>query len=374
MAGLYIHIPYCRRKCSYCDFFSVANTSTVEAYIDAVVAESRLRKDELRGEGLRTIYIGGGTPSVLGIGQIRRLVEGIRSVFDTSEVEEFTIEVNPEGVGREYVEGLRETGINRVSMGIQSFDDEELKMINRRHSAAEAERAVETIREAGIDNISIDLIYGLPLQTMDSWQRTLEKAASLKPNHISAYNLSYEEGTRLWTMRKLGKIAEATEEECEAMFHSLVKQLKAAGYEHYEISNFCLPGFHSRHNSSYWDGTLYLGLGASAHSYDGETRSWNPRNINEYITAITAGRRACECEALTATDKYNEQIMIRLRTAKGVSADFLRQAHGEEAMRRFEQQAERFVQAGMMAKTGAVYRITEAGIMISDHIISHLML
>ena len=374
MSALYIHIPYCKRKCSYCDFFSVANTKSVEAYIAAVAKEAALRKNELQGVPPRTIYIGGGTPSVLSASQMERIVRGVAQAIPLHNVDEFTVEVNPEGVTTDYICALKALGVNRVSMGVQSLIDGELALINRRHTAAQAVEAMRAIRAAGISNISIDLIYGLPSQSHASWQQSLREAIALQPEHVSAYCLSYEPGTRLTVMRDLGKITETSDEDCEQMFFTLVQTLKDAGYEHYELSNFALPGRYSKHNSSYWDGTIYLGLGAAAHSFDGDTRSWNPRDILAYTTAIEAGNLACEREILTATDKYNEQIMTRLRTAKGISADYIAAAHGEAALRHFERAAAPFLASGKMRLSSGTYTITLPGLMTSDAIISELMI
>jgi oxygen-independent coproporphyrinogen-3 oxidase len=259
-------------------------------------------------------------------------------------------------------------------MGVQSFEDAILSAIGRRHTARQAVEAVENLREAGINNISIDLIYGLPGQTVESWTQSVRQAIALRPQHISAYGLTYEEGTRLWWQRERGEVVEVPEEQCLAMYRILVDELQAAGYEHYEISNFALPGHHSRHNSSYWHDIPYLGLGAAAHSYDGNVRRYNPANLQEYIDKITAGAPACEQEELTQWERYDERVMLGLRTADGVDADRLRQDFGDEAWQHFQREAAPHITAGNLRRIGeSRYVLTRDGIMVSDSIIRDLM-
>ena len=375
MAGIYVHIPFCASRCAYCDFFStlrLADTGT--RYVEAVIAEAGLRRGELGGEGINTLYMGGGTPSQLPMPLLERLVRGLRGAFDLSGLEEFTIEANPDDVTRAWCAALPALGVNRVSMGVQSFEDPILSAIGRRHTARQAVEAVENLREAGINNISIDLIYGLPGQTVASWTQTVRQAIDLQPQHISAYGLTYEEGTRLWWQRERGEVVEVPEEQCLAMYRILVDELQAAGYEHYEISNFALPGYHSRHNSSYWHDIPYLGLGAAAHSYDGSVRRYNPANLQEYIDKITAGAPACEQEELTQWERYDERVMLGLRTADGVDADRLRQDFGDEAWQHFQREAARHITAGNLRQIGeSRYVLTRDGIMLSDSIIRDLM-
>ena len=375
MAGIYVHIPFCASRCAYCDFFSTLRLGEVgEAYVDAVVAEARLRHDELCGGAVSTLYLGGGTPSQLPISLLERLVGGLRATFDLSGLEEFTIEANPDDVTPEWCVALSPLGVNRVSMGVQSFEDHILRAIGRRHTARQAVQAVENLRHAGIDNISIDLIYGLPGQTVESWTESVQRALDLRPQHISAYGLSYEEGTRLWRQRERGEVIEVPEVQCLEMYRILVDKLQAAGYEHYEISNFALPGYHSRHNSSYWDDTPYLGLGAAAHSYDGTVRRYNPSDLKGYIDKIMAGETAFEQEQLSRWERYDERVMLGLRTATGVDADRLRADFGDEAWRHFTQEARPHITAGNLRVTDdRRYILTRNGIMLSDAIIRDLM-
>ena len=259
-------------------------------------------------------------------------------------------------------------------MGVQTFEDDILRLIGRRHTASQVEEAVARLRDTGIDNISIDLIYGLPRQTIASWTDSVERALALTPQHISAYGLTYEEGTRLWWQRERGEVTEVPEEQCLEMYRILVQSLQRAGYEHYEISNFALPGYHSRHNSSYWNDTPYLGLGAGAHSYDGEARRSNPANLQEYIDKVMAGKPAFEQEELTRWERYDERVMLGLRTACGVDADRLRHDFGEKAWQHFTHEAKPHIAAGLLrVSEDGRYVLTRDGIMLSDSIIRDLM-
>lgn len=374
MAGLYIHIPFCESKCIYCDFYSMANNNhLIDKYINALLVEAVLRKNELNSETLTTVYLGGGTPSLLSITQLSKIVNGLKKVFDFSEVEEFTIEVNPDDVTAYYIQQAKSLGINRVSMGVQSFNDEDLRFINRRHTAKQATDSIHIIKKAGIDNISIDLIYGIPGQNIEIWKNNVDTAISLSVQHISAYTLMYEEGTRLSVMRSLGKITEVDDDVVTAMYDYLVAQLKSNGYTHYEISNFALPGLHSRHNSSYWNLTPYLGLGVAAHSFDGTVRRFNPSNLKKYLDALGEGKLCVEVENITQAEKYDEYVMLRLRTADGIDADELMHRFGEEYYQFFIEKAKPLVSEGTLINENGRYYIPENHIMISDNITCDLL-
>lgn len=374
MAGLYIHIPFCESKCIYCDFYSMANNNhLIDKYINALLVEAVLRKNELNSETLTTVYLGGGTPSLLSITQLSKIVNGLKKVFDFSEVEEFTIEVNPDDVTPEYILQTKSLGINRVSMGVQTFSDEDLRFINRRHTAKQATDAIHIIKKAGIDNISIDLIYGIPGQNIEKWKNNVDTAISLSVQHISAYTLMYEEGTRLSVMRSLGKITEVDDDVVAAMYDYLVAQLKSNGYTHYEISNFALPGFHSRHNSSYWNLTPYLGLGVAAHSFDGTVRRFNPSNLKKYLDALGEGNLCVEVEKITKAEKYDEYVMLRLRTADGIDADELMHRFDEEYYQFFIEKTKPLVSEGSLINENGRYYIPENHIMISDNITCDLL-
>ena len=373
MAGIYIHIPYCKSKCIYCDFYSTPQVETMEQYVHSLLCEARLRDGEIEGEPVSTLYLGGGTPSFLPISLLSTLIEGMKEVFDLSNLEEFTIEVNPDDVTAASVKALVALGVNRVSMGVQSFNDGELQAINRRHSAQQAIDAVAAIKDAGITNVSIDLIYGLPGQSLNSWQRNVERAIGLDVQHISAYCLSYEPGTPLWAMRQLGRVVPVSDEDCVAMHDTLVAMLTQAGFEHYEISNFARPGYRSRHNSSYWNFTPYLGLGAAAHSFDGSTRRYNPSSIKEYVTALGNGATACVEEHLEWWERYDEEVMVRLRTCDGIDTALIAQRYGDKARTHLLTQAQPFIDQQLLGLKDGTLTLTPQGIMLSDTIIRNLM-
>ncbi len=375
MAGVYVHIPFCASRCSYCDFFSTLRLDEVgHDYVEALIAEARLRKAELNGKPVKTLYMGGGTPSQLPLPLLARLIDGLKATLDLNAVQEFTLEANPDDVTPEWCAAVRALGVNRVSMGVQSFQDAVLRLVGRRHTARQAIDAVASLRHAGIDNISIDLIYGLPGQTLETWAESVRQAVDLRPQHISAYGLTYEPGTRLWQQRECGEVVEASEDQYLDMYRILVGMLQMAGYEHYEISNFALPGYRSRHNSSYWNETPYLGLGAAAHSYDGTMRRSNPADLCGYIRRITSGQPACQVEDLAWWERYDERVMLGLRTADGVDAHRLRSDFGDKAWAHFVSEARRHIDAGNMICTDdGRYILTSEGIVLSDSVMRDLM-
>ena len=373
MAGLYTHIPYCKSKCIYCDFYSTPQVETMGQYVQSLLCEAELRKNEIANEPVKTLYVGGGTPSVMPVELLTSLINGLSEIFDLSQVEEFTIEVNPDDVTSDYVKNLTAIGVNRVSMGVQSFNDNELKAINRRHTAQQAIDAVNAIKKAGVTNVSIDLIFGLPGQTLDTWQSNVEQAIGLDVQHISAYNLSYEPGTRLWVMRDRGKVQEVSEDDCVAMHTMLVARLKEADFEHYEISNFARPGYRSSHNSSYWNFTPYLGLGAAAHSFDGTTRRYNPSSIKEYINKLNDGNTAYIEEHLEWWEHYDEEVMVRLRTSDGLDTSLISKYYGDKVLHHLLKQAQPFIDQGHLRLMGNNIILTPGGVMTSDNIIRNLM-
>lgn len=373
MAGIYIHIPFCKKRCIYCDFYSSTDNRLVDKYIDALCIELESRLHEIDKNNITTIYIGGGTPSQLSATQLGEIINFIKSKIDFSLIEEFTIEVNPDDVTYDYIKECISLGINRVSMGIQSFVDKELKIINRRHDSYQAIKAIETIKSAGISNISIDLIYGLPLQTIESWIYSIQKAIEMNVPHISCYNLSYEEGTALYRMREKGEIKECDEDSCIEMYDILVKMLADTDFEHYEISNFAKRGYYSRHNSNYWNLTPYLGLGASAHSFDGSIRRYNPSSIQKYTSNISESSIAYEEEQETLYEQFNEYIMINLRTMWGVNTQKVKTIFGEELRNHLIKYSRRFIETGDLKEKENTIVLSEKGIMLSDYIIRTLM-
>lgn len=320
MAGLYVHIPFCSAKCAYCDFYSGPMATDRNRYIRDLGHELAMRADEPGASTPGTIYIGGGTPSLLTEEEFGQL-GGILPVHDG--VREFTIEVNPDDVSPARVRAWLQAGVNRVSMGIQSMDDAELSRVGRRHTAAQAISAFNVLREAGVDNISVDLIYGLPGQTIESWRRSVDMTLALGAEHLSAYSLSYEQGTRLYAALQAGHITEASEDLVTDMYNYLCDRARAAGYEHYEISNFARPGKRAVHNSSYWSFAPYVGLGPGAHSFDGHVRRYNPWSIKGYMEAIEGGKTFYEIDEESDTDRINDRIMVALRTADGLDLSTL---------------------------------------------------
>lgn len=316
MAGLYIHVPFCHAKCWYCDFYSMCDISRENRYVTALGREWEIRQKEIV-EPWTSVYFGGGTPSILSESSLTTISNWLPSGKDITER---TIEVNPEDIDARAIETWQKLlGINRISMGIQSLVDTELNAIGRRHSADGAVAAIRTLREQGIENLSLDLIYGLPGQTLDSWRYSLTRLLSFEPEHLSAYMLSYEPGTRLYAQRKAGRIIETDDETLLEMYSILCDLAGKAGYEHYEISNFAKPGMRARHNSAYWKGTPYLGLGPGAHSFDGTTRRANPSNLTQWCESLEKMEPAYITEVETDTDRINDMIMVSLRTAEGLN-------------------------------------------------------
>ena len=327
MAGLYVHIPFCSSRCVYCGFYSTTGLALRERYVDALCQEIKMRSlptTPPQKEGsLGTIYLGGGTPSQLTIPQLRRIFDAIYIYNKVENDAEVTIEVNPDDVTPELAAALQQLPINRVSMGAQTFNDERLHFLRRRHSSAQVHQAVATLRQAGFQNISIDLMYGFPNQTLEEWQADIDEALQLNVEHISTYCLMYEEGTPLYRLLEQGKVTEIDEELERKMYFTLINSLESAGYEHYEISNFARPGYRSRHNSSYWKGIPYIGIGAAAHSFDIQTRSWNVADIQQYIAAIEQGERSFEVETLDEDTRYNDAVTVALRTCEGLDLSTL---------------------------------------------------
>lgn len=373
MAGIYIHVPFCETRCIYCDFYSTTRSELKSQYVRALCQELRLRKDYLKGEPVETVYLGGGTPSQLAEEDFRQIFETIESVYGLESTHDITLEANPDDLTKKYAAMLHSLPFNRISIGIQTFDDATLKLLNRRHDARQAVRAMAHCREAGFRNISIDLIYGLPGETDSRWEHDLQQAVSLDAEHISAYHLTYEEGTSLRRMLQAGRIREVDEESSLRFFDMLTDRLGAAGYEHYEISNFCKPGMHSRHNTAYWQGIPYLGCGPSAHSFDIETRQWNTASLQGYIRALEAGRLPCEAERLSLPARYNEYVMTALRTTWGIDLDTVESRFGSAMRRHCTASAAPYIENGRLACGGGKLRLTRRGVFICDGIISDLM-
>jgi len=372
MAGIYIHIPFCASRCIYCAFYSTTSLDLRQRYTDALCRESGVRRQETE---VRSIYLGGGTPSQLTIPQLRQIFDTLYKYNKVAEDAEITIEVNPDDVTEAFAENLRTLPVNRVSMGAQTFNDQRLRYLHRRHTAAQVAEAVERLRAAGIRNISIDLMYGFPDETLNNWTHDIDAALALHVEHLSAYCLSIEEGTPLHRMMN-GHNGNShpcvlPDEETErAMYYLLKDRLESAGLEHYEISNFARPGFRSRHNSAYWNYTPYIGLGAAAHSFDGHTRSWNVADIHQYIKGIERGERLFDSETIEGDTRYNDLLTTALRTREGLDLNLLSDRQRDYCLRC----ARRFIDDGLLSMHLGHLALTRRGLFISDMIISSLML
>ena len=373
MAGIYIHTPFCKRRCIYCDFFSTTQSEKKPAYVHALCQELDMRKNYLEGEYIETIYLGGGTPSQLSQKELEEIFSTLYNIYKVKDNVEITLEANPDDLTPEYVHMLRTLPINRISMGIQTFQEETLKLLHRRHTARQAIEAFQRCREADFQNISIDLMYGLPGETLDTWKENLQQAIALRPEHISAYHLIYEEGTALWKLREQHQVEEADEDLSVTLFRTLIEELTHAGYEHYEISNFCLPELHSRHNSSYWTGKKYLGCGPSAHSFNGTSRQWNVASLDKYIHAIQQGKLDYEIEELDIYTRYNDFVITTIRTHWGMSLSQLRSIYGEELYQYCLRMAKPHLAQGVLEMKGDTLKLTKEGIFISDGIMSDLL-
>ena len=381
MAGLYIHIPFCASRCIYCGFYSTTAVASQDRYTDALCREMQMQKDYLLKAldatphmELSTVYLGGGTPSQLSGENLEKLFDTIynkvyQDQLPVSATAEVTIECNPDDITPQFASILSSLPVNRVSMGVQTFSDERLKFLRRRHSAREVDQAIGRLRQAGIDNISIDLMFGFPQETMADWRIDLQQALSLEVEHISAYSLMYEEGTVLYRLQQEKRVRETDEETSLEMYNLLIDELTAHGFEHYEISNFARPGFRSRHNSSYWQAVSYLGLGASAHSYNGYSRQWNVADIRQYIEAIERGVLPAEIETLDADTRYNDRIATALRTREGIDLSVLEKPYQTY----LEELATPHIRRGHLVLKDGCLALSRSGIFISDSIMADLM-
>lgn len=374
MAGIYIHIPFCRRKCYYCDFYKTTNTGLTENFLAALSHEIIRRNDYLQGEKIKTIYFGGGTPSVLTGEQLSLIMENIYANFQVESGAEITLEANPDDLEPEYLQTLKNCGINRLSIGIQSFHDEHLIKMNRRHTAAQAVECVENAFEAGFSELSIDLIYGLPGLSAGQWIENLHQAFRLPVNHLSSYHLTYHEGTPFYTWLKKGTLKELSEKKSIEQFNILLDESAKAGFEQYEISNFARNEKYSRHNSSYWQGEKYLGLGPSAHSFNGSSRRWNVAHTEAYIKGAEKNISYFEEEQLSEKEKYNEYILTRIRTKWGISLHEIEIRFGEACAENASGILRKYVAAKHLIEKNGIYTFTRQGFFISDTIISDFMI
>lgn len=371
MAGIYIHIPFCKQACHYCDFHFSTSLKKKEEMLAAIQRELFLRKDELAGEHIETIYFGGGTPSILAVDEINTLIDTVYQQYTVVHQPEITLEANPDDLDAETIQRLAQSKVNRLSIGIQSFGEEDLKMMNRAHNAQEAISCLQEVVQY-FDNISIDLIYGIPNLSNERWIDNIQRILDLGIPHISCYALTVEERTALNKLIQKGVIPSPKEEVAHAHFMLLIEKLRANGYIHYELSNFAKPGYYSKNNSAYWLGKKYLGIGPSAHSFDGRYRSWNISNNPLYIKAIEAGELPSEIEELSVVDRYNEYVMTGLRTIWGVDLTRVSNEFGAEFYNYLIQESALFIADGFMQKQENILTITDKGKFLSDGIASDL--
>lgn len=358
MAGIYIHIPFCNSKCAYCGFYSIPSQKRKAEFLEALKQEMVSRKDYLHGEAVETIYFGGGTPSILKVEEIENLLGLIQEYYSVEANAEITLEANPDTLSMEYLQGLRALGVNRLSIGIQSFFDDDLRYLSRRHDAGHARQCVQLAKDAGFDNISIDLIYGLPTSNADQWSRNLDLFFELEIPHLSAYALTLEPNSILTKQIEMGKALPINEEDAVRDYEVLCRRAAENGYLHYEISNFCKPRKHSRHNSSYWFGIPYAGFGPSAHSFDGTSRQWNVASLERYGES--------EREALSPEQIYDEYVMLRLRTLWGIDLKYMKREMGERFSDYCERQAEPLIAEGRLSRTREFLYLNDEQMLFAD--------
>lgn len=382
MAGIYIHIPFCKQACHYCDFHFSTSLKHKAPLLDALKKEIAIRKEELNGEAIETIYFGGGTPSLLSYDEIQLLISNIYNHYNVIEKAEITLEANPDDLSRDKITSLSNSAVNRLSIGIQSFYEEDLKMMNRAHNAQEASDCINDVKAAGFENISIDLIYGIPGMTEKRWMLNVEKALAFQIPHISSYALTVEPKTALAKFVEKGIIDQVDDALASQHFLSLIAKLEANEFIHYEVSNFGKTGFFSKNNTAYWQGKKYLGIGPSAHSYDGLHRSWNISNNSKYIKALAEGNLPSTKEILSKQDRYNEYVMTGLRTIWGVSLNKIKEDFGSKSLEYLLMQASRHLEAGLLeiietSSQGikqSQLKTTREGKFLSDGIASDLFL
>ena len=373
MSGIYIHIPFCKQACHYCDFHFSTSLKKKDEMVLALAKEISLRKNEFQDEVVETIYFGGGTPSILSIEDLRFLIDEVYENYEVLENPEITVEANPDDLTEERIIELSKNKINRLSIGIQSFFEDDLKMMNRAHNSEEASKCLE-IASQYFDNISLDLIYGIPGSSNEKWQQNIDKALSFGINHISSYALTVEPKTALDKFIKKGIIKQPDDEAAQEQFHILVETLQENGFVHYELSNFGKPDYFSKNNSAYWLGKKYIGIGPSAHSYDGVNRGWNVSNNSLYIKSIKENNVQIETENLTITDRYNEYIMTGLRTIWGVSLERIENEFGKLYLNHLNREAKRFLDDDLLFIENKVLRATKKGKFLCDGVASDLFL
>lgn len=370
MAGIYLHVPFCRKACHYCDFHFSTTMKGKSEMLQAMGRELEKRKEYLRGEKVSTIYFGGGTPSLLTSDEINRLTDEITRWHELSDEVEFTLEANPDDLTKEKIQRLRGTSVNRLSIGIQSFRDADLQWMNRAHTASQSDYAVKLAQDAGFSNITIDLIYSIPGMTNETWKQNLQNAIDLDVDHISAYSLTVEPRTYFGHLEKKGLLKSFPQESSQDQFLLMNRILSENGFEHYEVSNFARPGCRSQHNTSYWEGKTYLGIGPSAHSFDGESRQWNVANNAIYVRSVQGNEAYFERELLDERSRLNEYIMTGLRTSHGINLDDITQKFGIDLMSINSESIQDLIRNGKMVHENSVLKLTVHGYLLADRIAS----
>ncbi|NGF57278.1 radical SAM family heme chaperone HemW [Parapusillimonas sp. SGNA-6] len=371
---IYFHIPFCKQACHYCDFHFSTSLKYMDNLLVAMRREVGLRQDYLQDRTVHSIYFGGGTPSILPVDEIQKLIDSVAAHFEISAEAEITLEANPDDLDIDKVKALRSTPINRLSIGIQSFYEEDLKWMNRAHNAQEADASIKRVQDAGFENITCDLIYGYPLLTDEKWNSNIQRLVDLQVPHISSYSMTVEKKTALAHFIRQGKSAPIDEEQSAEQMLVLMDTLTQYGYEHYEISNFAKKGMYAQHNTNYWKGKHYLGIGPSAHSYNGRSRSWNIAHNMRYIAAVQEGQPAYETEDLGLHDRINEYIMTSLRTMWGIDMIYFEQEFGQDVSHNLMAEVHPFLSKGQMLHKDASLVLTDQGKVIADHIISQLFI
>ncbi|MCD4832968.1 MAG: radical SAM family heme chaperone HemW [Bacteroidales bacterium] len=370
MAGIYLHIPFCKQKCAYCDFYSIANKTYLEDFVNAICTEIKLQSEYLSSEKIQTIYFGGGTPSILSSDHVEKILEEIYKYFQVEQNNEITLEANPDDLNEKYLKSIFTIGVNRLSVGIQSFNDSDLQLMRRKHTVNQAISSIVEAQKTGFKNISVDLIYGLPDLSLKKWEENIDQAIKLNIQHISAYHLTIEPNTLFQKLQKNQKLNLPNEKESLEQFQLLVEKTKENGFLHYEISNFAKDGSISLHNTNYWMGVKYLGLGPSAHSYNLTSRQWNISNLRAYLDSIPKGKIPLEKEILEEKKKYNDYVITSLRTMWGLNTKKLEKDFDKKYLRYFLSKTENLLKENLLRKSGNNFILTEKGIFISDNIIA----
>ncbi len=374
MAGIYIHIPFCNKKCYYCDFYSLANLKYKDTFIDALLKEITLQKKYLENDKIETLYFGGGTPSILNFSDLSKITEKLHKTFNLSHLKEFTLEANPEDLTKKYIAEINNLGVNRLSIGIQSFFDDDLKLMNRNHIQKQSVKAIENVLLSDIKNFSLDLIYGLPNSDIKKWEENILSTIKFNPQHISAYHLTYEPRTVFYKYLQKKRIKAIAENQSVEQYNLLTQILSANDFEHYEISNFAKNKQYSLHNTNYWKNKKYLGLGPSAHSYNLDSRQWNISNLVKYIDAIKNNQKYFNTEVLSSKDKFNDYIITALRTKWGIKIEYLNSKFNGSFINHFNDIKKRYINSDKIKYNKKTFSLTEKGFLISDKIIEDFLI